>query len=731
MGHKILRACLVIAEFSGRMGQSSARRRSTAMASASPTGNHRLVQLGEFELDRSTGELRKGEVKVRLQEQPLKILELLLEQPGELVSREQIQQRLWPDGTFVEFDHSVNAAIKRLREALGDSVETPQFIETLPKRGYRLIVPVEQVSPVGGIPAGREALPVPKRIRVAAGAVCLAIMAGAAFYLLRRPLPQPKLSGFVQITDDGHRKVGPLLSDGARLYFTQPSSSGWILAEVSVAGGEPVAISTPFQDPQPMDISPDGSSLLVGTNGLNDKTPLWIVPVLGGAPRRLGNLTVNDAAWSPDGKEIAYGQDFDLYVAKANGTDPRKLVTAPGIVYAPDWSPDARVIRFSVAKGFHLGTLWEVTTTGGEAYPLLAGSKNPPTGCCGRWTSDGRYYVFQSEIGGTELWAIPERRGLFRKAAVEPVQLISGPLNIWGSVSSRDGKKEYIIGGSPRGQLVRYDLKSQQFVEYLSGISAVDLDFSRDGQWVTYLAYPEGTLWRSKADGTERLQLTFAPLVALSPRWSADGRRIAYQLQAPTKLWKIHFISRNGGTSQEAMPGRGPEFDPSWSPDGNSLAFGINNPLCGPGSAKPFAIRVLDINTGKVSTLPGSEGLYAPLWSPDGRYIAAVDAYSQTVMLFDFKYQTWVILRKAVLGFLSWSRDSRYVYFDGVSGGEPIFYRASVTDRKLERVVSLKEIRRPTSESWGAWLGLTPDDSPLVLRDVTSQEIYALDWQAR
>src|SRR5450759_1007731 len=109
------------------------------MASANPTSTRRLVQLGEFELDRSTGELRKGDVKVRLQEQPLKILELLLEQPGELVSREQIQQRLWPDGTFVEFEHSVNAAVKRLREALGDSVDNPRFVETIPRRGYRLI----------------------------------------------------------------------------------------------------------------------------------------------------------------------------------------------------------------------------------------------------------------------------------------------------------------------------------------------------------------------------------------------------------------------------------------------------------------------------------------------------------------------------------------------------------------------------------------------------------------
>jgi DNA-binding winged helix-turn-helix (wHTH) protein len=112
------------------------------MASANPTSTRRLVQLGEFELDRSTGELRKGDVKVRLQEQPLKILELLLEQPGELVSREQIQQRLWPDGTFVEFEHSVNAAVKRLREALGDSVDNPRFVETIPRRGYRLIAPV-------------------------------------------------------------------------------------------------------------------------------------------------------------------------------------------------------------------------------------------------------------------------------------------------------------------------------------------------------------------------------------------------------------------------------------------------------------------------------------------------------------------------------------------------------------------------------------------------------------
>src|SRR5262249_25169701 len=156
-------------------------------------------------------------------------------------------------------------------------------------------------------------------------------------------------------------------------------------------------------------------------------------------------------------------------------------------------------------------------------------------------------------------------------------------------------------------------------VPYFSELSAEHLDFSKDGEWVTYVTYPEGDLWRSRVDGTERRQLSFAPLRALLPRWSPDGKRIAFSCMLPGNLQKIHIVGSEGGTPQQLMPEDRPELDPNWAPDGNMLVFGVPRP----GRPGAGTIHLLDLRTNQVSLLPGSEGLKSPRWSPDGRYITA------------------------------------------------------------------------------------------------------------
>jgi Tol biopolymer transport system component len=286
---------------------------------------------------------------------------------------------------------------------------------------------------------------------------------------------------------------------------------------------------------------------------------------------------------------------------------------------------------------------------------------------------------------------------------------------------SRDGKKLFVVGRTRRGELVRWDSKLRQFETFLSGISAQDVSFTRDGKWVAYVSYPEGTLWRSRPDGSERFQLSYPPLHAMLPRWSPDGKQILFFDLSAGRPARIYLVSAEDGRLEGLMRGDPqPQADPNWSPDGAKIVFG-GFPY------GPTAIRVLDMKTHHVSTLPGSEGLYSPRWSPDGRYILAMTADSQSVVLYDLETQQWSELAKAGAGYPSWSKNGQYVYF--LRGpNDPAALRVRISDRKVEQVVDLKSFRMAGYLGW--WLGLAPDDSPLLLRDTGTQEIYALDWEA-
>jgi Tol biopolymer transport system component len=302
-----------------------------------------------------------------------------------------------------------------------------------------------------------------------------------------------------------------------------------------------------------------------------------------------------------------------------------------------------------------------------------------------------------------------------------PVQLTVGPMNLLSPLPSPDGRRLFVLGVQPRGELVRYDSTTGHFVPYLSGISAEHVDSSRDGQWIVYATYPEATLWRSKSDGSQRLQITFPPMKSTQPCWSPDGKRIAFMGKLPGRPWKIYLISPEGANPQQVMPGEVNEFDVSWL-DQNSIVFGQ-----GSWWLQDVEVRLLDLKTRNVSILPGSKNHLTPQASPDGRHLVA--AVEDRLFLFDVGTQRWRQLARASGFYLKWSRDGKYVYFDDQSSSNPAVFRARIADGNLERVASLKDLRREPG-AWFAWFGLAPDDSLLVLRSAGSQEIYALDWEA-
>jgi Tol biopolymer transport system component/DNA-binding winged helix-turn-helix (wHTH) protein len=692
--------------------------------------NPHVMRFGVFEIDLQAGELRKSGLKIKLQDQPFRILVLLLERRGQVLTREELRQKLWSADTFVEFDHSLSSAVKKLRQALGDDSDNPRFIETLPRRGYRLIVPVAESAPapdqfVGQAPLAKPAADrIPFYYRLAIlGGVTVLLAALVLWKTVFGTAGAPRVLRFTQLTNDGQVKSGSMATDGSRIYFNEqlPGPRN-LIVQVAVDGGEVVPLSTPLKAPQFMDLSGDGTELLLGNNE-QDVYSLWLQPVAGGSPRRVGTVLAVEARFGSDRTSIIYTINNQVYSVDRDGSSSKKLFTVDSFPYSFRFSPDAKVLRFSLENGENDSiAIMESAANGTNLHKLF-------TGCCGKWTADGRHFVFENRLNGrVDLWTTSNARRFFWPNRDEkPIQLTAGPLNFVVPVPSKDGKQLFAIGQSPRAEVVRYDSHSRQFVPYLSGISAEGLAFSRDGQWVAYASYPDGTLWRSKMDGSERLQLTFPPWRVLLPRWSPDGKQIAFNATRPDLPWNIYVIPSAGGAPERLLPSEQAQVDASWSPDGNSIAFGS---LFAPNTP----IYTLDVRTKGVTSLPGSVGLFSPRWSPDGKYIAAITADSAfKLMIFDFVTQKWTEAFGSGTGYPSWSNDGKYIYFESLVSSPPpgheSILRLRLSDRKVETVVDLKNVGRMTIGTFTDWFGLTPDESPLFARDISSTELYALDVQ--
>jgi eukaryotic-like serine/threonine-protein kinase len=568
------------------------------------------------------------------------------------------------------------------------------------------------------------------RRRLGPAAVVLAVICVAVpGYFWMRPDPVPRVANYVQLTHDGQQKslIG---TDGARLYLNSGEGRAGSFAsrgvsEMTVAGGEPKKLSIlPSLNMVPVDLSPDGSELLVvDGQGAPPKGPLWSLPILGGSPRRLAETVGETGAWSPDGKMLSYTNLSDLFVAKADGTESRKLLSVKGDIVNVSWSPDGSHLRFDSSET--AGTVgqqlvWEVGVDGTGLHRLLEGWHDPPDECCGKWTADGKYFVFQS---GGQIWALAQKGG-FLGSDPKPVALTSSPLTLSSPLPSKDGKKLFMVGRTYRGELTRYEAKAEQFAPFLGGISAEYAAFSKDGQWVSYVSYPEGTLWRSKVDGSDRLQLTYPPMYPVLPRWSPDGKRIIFFefARGADKPARMYEVSPDGGSPRLLLPeDTSQQLDPNWSPDGSRIIF------AGESNDPSSAIRVLDVTSHQVSSLPGSQGFYSPRWSPDGRYVSAFSADSKTLLLFDFQTKKWSELASGSLSWLNWSHDGQYVYVLDFRGKNAVV-RIRVSNHKVEQVADLKNL--VTAGRYGGCLALTPDDSPLLLRDTGSQDIYSVDWEA-
>lgn len=703
------------------------------------------VRFGDgFELESSPRRLTRGGRVLRLERIPLELLFLLIERQGEIVSRDEIVSTIWGDGVFIDTDNSIRSAIRKIRYVLKDDPENPRYVQTITGQGYRFIgssngtrdsvvADSERTKPKGP-PL------ISKRTRTALALLLVGIAVLTASLFVRRSFwhttiptvasSHPLTFGPEVLYRNGFHFAFPqIVTDGSRIYFSV-WDDGAKLAQVSLSGGEVSKLPVPFEA-YVLDLSTHQGRLLLReiSDPAQPDGPLWEVSTTGGNLIRLGNVVAQDAAWSPDGTKLVFSKGNALYLASREGEDARKLLNLDGYAFWIRWSPDGSRLRFTLADKNFSTSLWEVSPGGGDLHPLLPSWKADAHPCCGEWSPDGKLFVFAALTESrSDAWILSDKDSTFRRRQPEPVRLTDGPLSYPTVIFSKDGKRLFAVGGVERGALNRLNLKTRQLEPFLSGLPAWDPHYSRDEQWITY-GGSEFTISRSRADGSEALQLTRPPMRAAFPRWSPDGKQIVFVGKTPDGPYKLHLIGRDGGTPKQLIADERNEIDPDWSPDGHTIVFGRPPDIIAePGM--PKAIHLLNLENGQMSTLPGSEGLFSPRWSRDGRHIAAQSVNTPfELMLYDVATQSWKNV--GVIGVNQvWAHDSKSFYAFGYDrlhqkGKLPI-YRIWL-DGRSEELVDLRRAAQPPIRECYCCDGSMPDNSPILNCVSGSSDIFALE----
>jgi len=563
-----------------------------------------------------------------------------------------------------------------------------------------------------------------------AALVAALVAALGVVYLLRPTSPPPRITGSTQITHDGQQKsfggqvTTTVLTDGPRIFVQENLNGRFAVVQASSTGGDTVPIPSTLPNIALDNISRDNSELLVGSfTGAEQEQTLWALPALGGTPRRLSDVAAVDGGWMPDG-DLLISHENQLWVVPKGSSTPRKFADPGEFSWWFRWSPDGKTLRFTRNEKEWAGDdQWEMSADGTNPHRLLPGWRENDPKRRGDWTPDGKYFVFTMFANNRfDLWALQEKTDWLHKINKRPIHLTSGPLSFEASQPSLDGKKIFAVGTQIRSELTRFDAKSGQFVPYLGGISVIGVSFSPDGQWVAYVTIPDATLWRSRVDGSEKLQLTPPESFSAFTMWSPDGRGILFVNVRPGHSDQICVVSKDGGTPKVLY--QGPSVRPSWGPDDNVVVFQDSKSTTEEGQ-----IQLLDLGSGKANPVPGSKGLVLPIVSPNRRYLATTTADGKKVRIYEFATQRWQEFASSTgAGATNWSADSRYLYFDNGLSADPALFRLRMEDNKIEQVTSLKNFRRVV---WGhlPWFALTPEGEPLLMRDIGTQEVYALDFE--
>lgn len=609
-----------------------------------------VFRFGVFEINPHLRELRKHGVKLKLQDQPLQILLLLLEGPGEVVAREEIQKRLWPENTYVDFDNAINSAVRKLRDALDDSPENPRFVETLARRGYRFIGPVSRpaavIHPSSTIPVPPRAISTPATKKrhpwrvVSAATAALALAGFGISWRMAKlkdnrsesPSPPAPLTSY-----PGYERFPTFSPDGTRVAFTwdEPRKRTANIYMKLIGAGDPVRLTTDSEGDFAPAWSPDGRWIAFLRARDTTQASVMLMPAVGGQERELTRVdfavapilrhwpaqTAPLVTWSLDAKWLVAVErmrpkwaNHIIRISVETG-DKRVLTSGSGgLPLAGDGnlalSPDGKLLAFTRSSGISVADLYVVPLS----RDMLAVGKPEQVTHDGKkitgvaWAPDGRNLVLSSTRGGKlELWQVAPQGGS------KPVKLAASGDDPQDLAISRQGyrlayAREFGDVNIWRVGLTGGDAEKTDNV-ISSTRSEVQPSYSPDGRQIAFESDRSGdeNIWIANADGANPRQVTFYKNAwAGSPRWSPDGQKIAYDCNVAGN-WDIYVISSQGGRPVQLTSTPVSEYRPSWSHDGNWIYFSSMN-----------QIRKIPAGGGKDLQVAQNAGGTA-LESPDGK----------------------------------------------------------------------------------------------------------------
>jgi Tol biopolymer transport system component/DNA-binding winged helix-turn-helix (wHTH) protein len=721
----------------------------------------RRLRFGTFEVDSATGELRRSGVRIRLQEQPFRVLLILLERPGDLVTRSELRQRLWSDAEFGDFDQGINVAIKKIRAALGDDSANPRFIETLSRRGYRFIAPVATDDPTPpGVPVVAEpsaSSPAPSRNWKAISIVLAVLLAAVVLLIWRRP-HEYALGVF------GHRsefRVAPMTSSMGYEFAPQFSPDGkqiayaWgeskrppnvyvkvlgagspvplVPAQGNVARGNPVwspdgrfiacfrAVKLPDIPVDPKDKSGLVEKLMRRNANRPPNLGVYLIPAVGGEERKLFDIHfATDMVWWPDGKGFLIAtrdnvnDPVSLWHYSLDGSERKRLTTPPPAFNGdtiPVFSPDGKLIAFSRNYTSGGSDIFIIPAEGGEPRRITQDAHHL-RGIT--FTADGKELIFSSarQAGARRsLWRISINGGT-------PSRLSFGRENADSPVVSRVGNHLAFMQQNESSTIWQFEIpvegaKAQDPTPLITSRQLqVGAQFSPDGSRIIFTSDRTGSweLWVCAADGSNPKQLTsFGDRQTGTPRWSPDGRLIAFDSR-PDKHSDIFVIDSEGGQPRRVTKSDFDSVVPSFSRDGKWIYFSSNAsgkwelwklPL--DGSAAPVQLT----HSGGFGAWESFDGktIYYSKWDQPGIFAIPVQGGPETLVtteLLPKLWGSWALVENGIyLVRPAQNTDTKELY--------PVISFFDFNSRKMKDLVTPKETPHP-----GPALAVSPDRTRIL-----------------